>query len=531
MTEHISSLFLAALPFTLLSAGWYSGRKSTKVNQKFLQLVNGTLVALLAIAILTSLISTQTQSPISFVQTSPLRFIMLALVVVISISVTKFSLNYMAGDPFIQTYWRWLFNVLSAVTLVMISNHLLIFWLGWVCISLALHHLLTLYPDRPRALLAAHKKFLLARIAETLFLVAILLLFWSHNTFYISELVAHFKLVGQSDTLSLTVVDQIAAVLISLTALIKCAQLPVHGWLIQVVETPTPVSALLHAGVINLGGFLLILFAPLFMQVPIAQWLVLIVAGLSTVISALIMTTRISLKVNLAWSTSAQMGLMLLECALGLFELALLHLVAHSAYKAHAFLNSGSAVHEYLQQRLANQNHNPALAGWFFAALLSSGVIITTKSLVNDTGVWSLWFLMGLALTSLLAQRHYQPINFKKLRFSSLTTAPSLVLATLVLLSYLVLKWIFSLALPAYDWMTLAPMSWPDIWVMFMFASLFSVFFILRSMPSHPRVQFISRMLFAGLYLDEWLTRSLLRVWPLHYSIHVMGTIKSNNKA
>ncbi|WP_350609572.1 proton-conducting transporter membrane subunit, partial [Pseudoalteromonas sp. 41-MNA-CIBAN-0057] len=86
-------------------------------------------------------------------------------------------------------------------------------------------------------------------------------------------------------------------------ALIKCAQLPMHGWLIKVVEVPTPVSALLHAGVINLGGFLLILFAPLFIQAAAAQWLILIIAGLTTVISALIMTTRISVKVRLAWST------------------------------------------------------------------------------------------------------------------------------------------------------------------------------------------------------------------------------------
>ncbi|TMO90547.1 NADH-quinone oxidoreductase subunit L, partial [Pseudoalteromonas sp. S3178] len=76
-------------------------------------------------------------------------------------------------------------------------------------------------------------------------------------------------------------------------------------------------------------------------------------------LAALIMTTRISLKVRLAWSTCAQMGLMLVECALGLYELALLHLLAHSAYKAHAFLNSSQWIHEDLTRRLSDQLEPP----------------------------------------------------------------------------------------------------------------------------------------------------------------------------
>ena len=114
------------------------------------------------------------------------------------------------------------------------------------------------------------------------------------------------------------VAETVAAILLAITALIKCAQLPLHGWLIQVVEAPTPISALLHAGIINLGGFLLLSFAPLIAFSVDAQWVLLIIAGLSTLISALVMMTRISIKVKLAWSTCAQMGLMLIECALGL---------------------------------------------------------------------------------------------------------------------------------------------------------------------------------------------------------------------
>ena len=103
----------------------------------------------------------------------------------------------------------------------------------------------------------------------------------------------------------------------------------------------------------SFGGFLLMLFAPLIMAVDEARYLLILVAAPSMVFASLVMTTRISIKVRLAWSTCAQMGLMLVECALGLFDLALLHLFAHSLYKAHAFLNAGSAVEQDVLRRMS----------------------------------------------------------------------------------------------------------------------------------------------------------------------------------
>lgn len=335
MNIAIPSIFLLCIPITLILASIWRGRYGLKNNicknnTHLGAMLSGVIVALYIAALVTHFALPQLEADTQYISQSTLSLVMMGLVVFMSTILIAFSRNYMAGEPRIDTYWRWLLNVLAAVSVVLISNHLLLLWLGWVSISLALHKLLTFYPERPRAALAAHKKFLLARTAETLLFTAIILLYQQHGTLFISELISHFNAVATSDSLQLTTADHIAAVLIALTALIKCAQLPVHGWLIQVVEAPTPVSALLHAGVINLGGFLLILFAPLFIQSTVAQWLVLIVAGLTTVIAALIMATRISMKVRLAWSTSAQMGLMLVECALGLFELALLHLLTHS---------------------------------------------------------------------------------------------------------------------------------------------------------------------------------------------------------
>ncbi|MDX1458278.1 MAG: NADH-quinone oxidoreductase subunit L, partial [Marinobacter sp.] len=269
----------------------------------------------------------------SILHVSPLTGILLVLISFIGWVIVRFSEQYMGRGERDSHYLRWLLMTLAAVTLVLVSNHLLLFVAGWIGISLALHHLLMFYPERPRAALAAHKKFLFARVAELSLCGAALLLYNQHGTLYIQSILADYPVA------ELSWQQQLAACLLAVTALIKCAQLPVHGWLMQVVEAPTPVSALLHAGVINLGGFMLILFSPLLVQSTPAQWLILVIAGLTAVLAALIMMTRISIKVKLAWSTSAQMGLMLVQCALGLFELALLHLLAHSCYKAYGFLS------------------------------------------------------------------------------------------------------------------------------------------------------------------------------------------------
>ena len=150
--------------------------------------------------------------------------------------------------------------------------------------------------------------------------------------------------------------------------MLKCAQLPVHGWLIQVMEAPTPVSALLHAGVVNLGGFLLIRLGTLVADVPAAQALLVVVGSVTAVVAALVMMTRISIKVSLAWSTCAQMGFMLMQCGLGLHDLALLHLVAHSLYKAHAFLGAGGAVEQNRLQQMTPPLPPLAAGAWLLGS-------------------------------------------------------------------------------------------------------------------------------------------------------------------
>ena len=137
---------------------------------------------------------------------------------------------------------------------------------------------------------------------------------------------------------------QAAAVLLVVAAILKSAAFPLHGWLTEVMEAPTPVSALLHAGVVNAGGFLLLRLAETVQASPAALAILVMVGGFTALFGGLVMLTQSAVKTALAWSTVAQMGFLLLQCGLGLWALAALHIVAHSLYKAHAFLTSGGAV-------------------------------------------------------------------------------------------------------------------------------------------------------------------------------------------
>ncbi len=176
-----------------------------------------------------------------------------------------------------------------------------------------------------------------------------------------------------------------ALALIVLAAALKTAAFPLNGWLTEVMEAPTPVSALLHAGIINAGGFLLILVADLVQASPGAMAALVMLGGFTALFGAVVMLTQSAIKTALAWSTVAQMGFMLLQCGLGLWPLALLHIVAHSMYKAHAFLSSGGAVHAVANLRKPGPVAAPsvkAVLQSFALALFLYALIATGFSLI-----------------------------------------------------------------------------------------------------------------------------------------------------
>ena len=212
--------------------------------------------------------------------------VMLLLVSALGWVIVRYSRTYLEGDGGQLRYARWTLATLGAVTTLVVSNHLVVFAAAWTATSVALHKLLTFYGDRPAALVAAHKKFLVSRLADLFLWTALALIHHGVGSLDLDAIEA-----WASATPVLPIELDLAAVACVIAASLKCAQLPFHGWLTQVMEAPTPVSALLHAGVVNLGGFLMIRLAPLMARAPTAQWLLVLVGMTTTIVAALVMTT------------------------------------------------------------------------------------------------------------------------------------------------------------------------------------------------------------------------------------------------
>ena len=483
---------LLSLP--IMAIGFSSSQRRWQIAQLFM----GTNLLLAIVAWCQAVFFSSVPLASSLIHLTALDTTILVLISFIALVVLRYAKNNLEGDPDDNRFLKWFITTVLAVIITVTTNNLFVFWLSWTAISISLHQLLLFYPERPRAKLAAHKKFLLARVSEVFLALAFVLIYAQHGTLVIDEILAQVSVMT-----AITQAHQIAAILLAAVALIKCAQLPLHGWLIQVVEAPTPVSALLHAGIINLGGFLLLLFSPLFSQVAAAQWLVLVVAGLSTVIAALIMTTRISIKVRLAWSTTAQMGLMLIECALGLYELALLHLLAHSFYKASAFLSSGNAVNDYLRQAYVKVKL-PSGENWLMA-FIASAVIVTAGVYAIDAPLpLSPWVLVTIALTNLFA--------FRFQRAGKLSVPATLSTGVGVLVFYLIMK----LAMPALLPELSIQYSWQaDAWISGLFVALLLTYLYLQYQTQSQLSRKFFIALNAGFYLDELATRVTLKIWPI----------------
>jgi NAD(P)H-quinone oxidoreductase subunit 5 len=263
---------------------------------------------------------------------------MLVLVAFVGWIVVRYSASYLVGEARQGPFLGWIAATLAAVLLLVQAGNLFHLVVAWIATSLCLHQLLLFYSDRVQAIRAGRKKFVAARIGDVALIGAAVALGVGYGTLDIATILE----AAREGVVPAGAIW--AAALLALAAILKSAQFPTHGWLTEVMETPTPVSALLHAGVINAGGFLLIRFADVMLLAPGIMALLIIVGGFTALFGGLAMLAQPAVKTSLAWSTIAQMGFMIMQCGLALFPLALLHIVAHSLYKAHAFLASGTAV-------------------------------------------------------------------------------------------------------------------------------------------------------------------------------------------
>lgn len=432
-------------------------------------------------------------------QLNTLGVVMAVLVQLLGTVIGNFSSRYLQGEPAQSRYLAALATVMSAVHLLLISDHWLVLIATWSTVGAALQHLLCFYPERPFARLAAHKKKLADVLADGLLIAAAALAWLNTGSGSLSALSEHVAQQGMSLALHLSTVALVLAVIL------RTALLPVHGWLIQVMEAPTPVSALLHAGVVNLGGFVLIRFAPVLEHAMPARALLLAFGLTTAVLAGMVMLTRISIKVRLAWSTVAQMGFMLVECALGLYTLAALHLIGHSLYKAHAFLAASTIVRQTRREALW-ANTQPHWSSLLVAPLLTISAVVAIQALLKLTP-WPWWWssMLSLAWAPLLWFKTVQDDTLAPLRQIVAGWCMVCVLTMAALLAH-------SIPLGIHD-------TQSNLLGVIAMLGMFLLYCALVLMQFRPRtIDRWQRWSYAGFYVDEIYTRTALRIWPTQWT-------------
>lgn len=277
-----------------------------------------------------------------------LSAIMMVLISGVGTIIYHYSIGYMFQDPHDRRYLA-LIGVATGVLLCMVSSaNLMMLFLFWQILSYLLY-LLAHNHVHAATLEGAFRTFTLLRVGDVAFLSGTVLAYQLYGTLEFQSLFA--KAAEMPVTLSPWPGFEISGptavtLLLFIGGMSKSAQFPLHIWLPRSLYAPTPVHALLHAGIINAGGFLINRLAPLFGLSSTTLHVAFAVGTLTAVLGATMMLAQNDIKKTLGFSTIGQMGYMIMECGLGAFSLAVFHLIAHGLFKATVFLNCGNVIHK-----------------------------------------------------------------------------------------------------------------------------------------------------------------------------------------
>lgn len=299
-------------------------------------------------------------SPLSVLPSFELFFDRLAAVMMVLITgigtlLYLYSIRYMQQERGRARYQTLLALAISTLLCMVSSANLLMLFLFWQLLSWLLSLLAHNYAHTPTAQ-SSFRTFIILRAGDVAFLSGIVLAYHLYGTVEFSQL--FLRAAADQTTLSLfwpvsgLEIKGATAVtlLIFIGAMSKSAQIPLHMWLPDSLYAPTPIHALLHAGIINAGGFILNRLAPLYGLSPATLHVVFAIGVLTAMLGASMMLTQNDIKKTLACSTIGQMGYMIMECGLGAFALAVFHLIAHGLFKATIFLNCGNVIHHARQE-------------------------------------------------------------------------------------------------------------------------------------------------------------------------------------
>jgi len=297
------------------------------------------------------------QIPMGFVL-DPLGSVMLCLVTTITLLVMIYSHGYMAHDKGYVRFFTYLALFSSSMLGLIISPNLLEIYVFWELVGMCSYLLVGFWYDRDGAAHAAQKAFVVNRVGDFGLLLGILGLFWATKSFDFKEIAVGISQSMMDHSLP-SWAPLLLCFLVFLGPMAKSAQFPLHVWLPDAMEGPTPISALIHAAtMVAAGVFLVARLDPLYSIFPMMQFIIALVGTITCFLGASIALTQMDLKKGLAYSTVSQLGYMMLAMGCGAPLAGIFHLITHACFKAMLFLGSGSVIHAMEEV----VGHQPVLA-------------------------------------------------------------------------------------------------------------------------------------------------------------------------
>nr|QLI52887.1 NADH-plastoquinone oxidoreductase subunit 5 [Melanophylla modestei] len=275
----------------------------------------------------------------------PLTSIMSILITTVGIMVLVYSDNYMSHDQGYLRFFAYMSFFSTSMLGLVTSSNLIQIYIFWELVGMCSYLLIGFWFTRPLAANACQKAFVTNRVGDFGLLLGILGFYWITGSFEFRDLFKIFNNLVYSNELNLLFVTLCAALLFS-GAVAKSAQFPLHVWLPDAMEGPTPISALIHAATMVAAGiFLVARLIPLFIVIPHIMNLISLVGIITVLLGASLALAQKDIKRGLAYSTMSQLGYMMLALGMGSYRSALFHLITHAYSKALLFLGSGSVIH------------------------------------------------------------------------------------------------------------------------------------------------------------------------------------------
>src|SRR5712664_1385918 len=320
----------------------------------------------------TWLVSDGTRFEIGFL-IDRLSALMMVVVTFVSLMVHVYTIGYMADDPGYQRFFAYIALFTFSMLMLVMANNFLQLFFGWEAVGLVSYLLIGFWYTRESAIYAALKAFLVNRVGDFGFLLGIALIFAHFGT------LDYAAVFGQAAPVSANIT--LICILLFVGAMGKSAQFPLHVWLPDSMEGPTPISALIHAAtLVTAGIFMVARMSPLYEQSQTARSVVLIIGAITALSMALVALTQYDIKRVIAYSTLSQLGYMTAALGASAYSAAIFHLMTHAFFKALLFLAAGSVIialhHEQDMRRMGGLKSYMPWTYWtlLIGAISSAGI-------------------------------------------------------------------------------------------------------------------------------------------------------------